>query len=323
MSKRKYTLDDVRQTYKGKDAWWTVTLVDPVASRLILLTANYTNMTPNQISLLSFAIGMIAAYNFYLGSAVALLMGAVLYHISFTLDCMDGKIARLKGTGSMFGVLMDIMLDHIRVAICGVALTVGQFQRTGDHTYLYLAFLFLGVYFFRHYNALMIYKLRRQMRGRLKKAYKQRERETKIALRARWLNIEAWLDPGEVPSLEAINAQKAAPLADSPVLTTETNGVPIANRRKIDLQQAFKSKFSWYLKIRDALLARRIRMHLFSGIEFQMFVFIVAPIVGFLKAFIIGGAALLLLFELAIIYKLWLSMKDYSRELAKLGEPDI
>ena len=29
-----FTLDDVKQTYKRKDAWWTVLLVDPVASRL-------------------------------------------------------------------------------------------------------------------------------------------------------------------------------------------------------------------------------------------------------------------------------------------------
>jgi phosphatidylglycerophosphate synthase len=26
--------------------------------------------------------------------------GAVLFHLSFVIDCMDGKIARLNGTGS-------------------------------------------------------------------------------------------------------------------------------------------------------------------------------------------------------------------------------
>ena len=53
--KKKFTLEDVRETYKKKDAWWTVLLVDPIASRLILPTANYTNITPNQLSLFSFA----------------------------------------------------------------------------------------------------------------------------------------------------------------------------------------------------------------------------------------------------------------------------
>ena len=98
MTDGKYTLSDVHSTYKAKDAWWTVLLVDPIASRLVVPVANYTNITPNQISAVSFVVGMFAAYSFYVGSAEALLVGAILYHISFILDCMDGKIARLKGT---------------------------------------------------------------------------------------------------------------------------------------------------------------------------------------------------------------------------------
>ncbi|MES9543959.1 CDP-alcohol phosphatidyltransferase family protein, partial [Actinomadura sp. NPDC000600] len=64
--------------------------------------------------------------------------------------------------------------------------------------------------------------------------------------------------------------------------------------------------------------------HLISGIEFQMGVFIVAPI----AAAIVPGAIIpvvvlsgvgLLAFELIIIYKFWLSSRDYSRSLAKLN----
>ncbi|AQS57120.1 CDP-alcohol phosphatidyltransferase family protein [Novibacillus thermophilus] len=323
MTDGKYTLSDVHSTYKAKDAWWTVLFVDPIASRLVVPVANYTNITPNQISIVSFIVGMIAAYSFYVGSTDALLTGAILYHISFILDCMDGKIARLKGNGSMFGVLLDIMLDHIRVIVCGVALTVGQFQLTGDHTFLFLALLFMFVYFFRHYNALTLYKLRRQMRGKIKKARANRNKEEKALVRAHWLHTEHWIDdshPASALKEDVERAERVLSEAEEKVRRYTEGRVKedAEEKRKIDLQQAFKSKFPRYLKIREMLLRNRIRMHLFSGIEFQMFIFIIAPIVGFIPEIILFSSALLFMFELAIIYKLWLSTKDFEKELAKI-----
>lgn len=344
MEERKFTLQDVHQAYKSKDAWWTVLLVDPIASRLVVPVANYTNITPNQISIVSFILGVIAAYNFYLGTGLALITGAILYHISFILDCMDGKIARLKGTGSMFGVLLDIMLDHIRVVICGVALTIGQFQLTGDHTFLLLATLFIFVYFFRHYNALTLYKLRRQMRSRIKNAKAKRRKAERALARVHWLHIEEWIDDehaaaplltdmgGGVPRGPSQNLKKAVQrkveslveksdkeLPSKPAEVAEHDPAAIPKKNKIDLQQGFKSKFSWYLKIRDILLKNRIRMHLFSGIEYQMFIFVVAPIIGFIPQIMFFGSIVLFMFEMAIIYKLWLSTKDFEKELAKVN----
>lgn len=71
-------------------------------------------------------------------------------------------------------------------------------------------------------------------------------------------------------------------------------------------------------------MAGRIRPHLISGIEFQMGVFIVAPIAAaivsgaIIPVVVVSGAGLLV-FELIIIYKFWLSSRDYSRSLAKLN----
>lgn len=46
-----FSLTDVQErTYKPKDAWWTVYLVDPLASRLVTVTANRTSLTPNQLT---------------------------------------------------------------------------------------------------------------------------------------------------------------------------------------------------------------------------------------------------------------------------------
>lgn len=313
--RRKFTLQEVKETFKKKDAWWTVLLVDPVAARLILPTANYTNITPNQLSLFSFALGLTAVYCFFIGSYTALVIGALLYHISFIIDCMDGKIARLKGTGSTFGMLLDISLDHIRVVLCGAALTYSQYRITGDVTYLYLAFLFLAAYCARHINALQLYKLRREMRGKLRKARRKLKRTAEAA--------GIVIDEPEVQNSDKPEEDDEEAMEKESLDRSEQEVDPekeLLQKKKVDLQQEFKSKFSTYMKIRDFFLEKRIRMHLFSGIEFQMFIFIVAPIFGIIKETIIVSTILLMAFEAAILYKIWLSTKDFQREFNRIQE---
>ncbi|NED79942.1 CDP-alcohol phosphatidyltransferase family protein, partial [Streptomyces sp. SID11233] len=42
---------------KKRDAWWTVLLVDPLATPLVRLTARYTRITPNQITWAALILG--------------------------------------------------------------------------------------------------------------------------------------------------------------------------------------------------------------------------------------------------------------------------
>ncbi|SFS75589.1 CDP-alcohol phosphatidyltransferase family protein [Marininema halotolerans] len=318
MERQKYTLEEVKSAYKKKDAWWTVLLVDPVASRLVIPTANYTNITPNQLSIFSFILGLSAVYCFYLGDYAALVTGAILYHISFIVDCMDGKIARLKGTGSSFGVLLDISLDHIRVVLCGAALCYSQYRITGDISFLYLAYLFLAVYCARHINALNLFKVRRDMRGKLRKA---RKKLRKTAIEAGVIVEESEAKPEEDEDNHQDEEESLDQIA-APKEVEEEDDL-LQKKKKIDLQQGFKKRFSFYLGIREFFLNRRIRMHLFSGIEFQMFIFVLAPILGFIKETIIFSCAGLLIFEVAILYKIWLSTKDFEREFSRIKEKQM
>ena len=99
---QRLTLQEIRdRTYKDRDAWWTVWLVDPVASRLVRLVAPYRWITPNRLTMTAFVFGLAAAACFAQQDRAWLVAGAVLYHLSFVIDCMDGKIARLNGTGSI------------------------------------------------------------------------------------------------------------------------------------------------------------------------------------------------------------------------------
>ena len=88
-------------------------------------------------------------------------------HISFVLDCVDGKIARLKGTGSVFGMWLDYSFDRYRVLACTGALMYGQYQRSGEVYFIWLAVLVTFLDMLRYMDALQVYKLRLEMGRRL------------------------------------------------------------------------------------------------------------------------------------------------------------
>ncbi|MFI0357202.1 CDP-alcohol phosphatidyltransferase family protein [Actinomadura sp. 9N407] len=305
-----FTLEDVRQrTYKARDAWWTVMLVDPLASRLVRVTANRTKVTPNQLTVGALILGLAAGVCFAMASWPYLLLGALLYHLSFTLDCMDGKIARLKGTGSVFGAWLDYIFDRVRVLACAIALMGGQYAATGNVAYVWTTVAVVFLDMLRYMDALEIYKVRAQMRGKLN-TLRAEAQELELAVQ------QAGRDEMGEDLRSAEGALRPDPEADM-------EDQVVGDNPNVELQAGFNKRFPWYARIRNGLRRGRIRPHLISGIEFQMGVFIVAPI----AAAIIPGAIIpvialsgagMLAFELVIIYKFWLSTHDYSRSLAKL-----
>jgi phosphatidylglycerophosphate synthase len=288
-----FTLEDVQsQTYKARDAWWTVFLVDPLAGRLVVRIANRTSITPNQLTWGALVLGLGSAACFVMSSWQWLIAGALLYHLSFVFDCVDGKIARLKGTGTVLGGWLDYVFDRVRVLACTIALMWGQYAATGKDLYPLLG---VGVVFLdmlRYVDAFQVAKVRRQMRTELELAIEESAGTARPAFMDDLLREDPELDPDQVK-------EEVAEL--------------------IDLQQEFRERFSWYLRVRDWLRDHRVRTHLVSGIEFQMAVFIVGPLIDQVAPVTIGAAALLLVFELAIMYKLWLSSRDFTRALTEIG----
>lgn len=158
-----FTLDDILATRKPRDSWWTVFAVDPVACRLALLTANHTSITPNGLTGLSMLLGVASAACFAAGELAA---GAALFYLSFTVDCMDGKIARLKGSGTSFGLWLDYVGDRVRVAGCAFGFAVGE----GDLWALWLAAGIVVLDLFRYVNGPQLLRVREASRDRVRAA---------------------------------------------------------------------------------------------------------------------------------------------------------
>ncbi|MEU8875587.1 CDP-alcohol phosphatidyltransferase family protein [Streptomyces javensis] len=328
-------LAEVRRiTEKKRDAWWTVMLVDPVATPLVRWVARYTRATPNQLTWGAFLVGLGSAACFAQGDWRWLLLGAVLYHVSFIFDCMDGKLARLTGTGSVFGAWLDFVFDRIRVLVCSVALMGGQYARTDDVLYLWLALAVASLDALRYIDSLEIFKIRHGMRKQIKarmRAARKAENQAELAFMEDLLreNPEADLetDRDTVAPLEPVAPQEPVAALEATAMpgataALEATAAPVsaqvpAPRRPavVDLHQEFRRRFPWWVRCRNFLQRHRIRAHLISGIEFQMGVFIIGPAVDAVVATTVVSGALLLVFELAIIYKLLLSTRDFTRTI--------
>ncbi|MFF1692814.1 CDP-alcohol phosphatidyltransferase family protein [Streptomyces sp. NPDC058257] len=316
-------LDEVRRiTQKKRDAWWTVVLVDPVATPLVRWTAMRTRITPNQITWGAFLLGLVSAAFFALGDWQWLVVGAVVYHFSFILDCMDGKVARLTGTGSVFGAWLDFVFDRIRVMACAVALMGGQFHRTGDAFYIWAAVAVVALDTLRYINGLEIFKIRHTMRKQIKvrmRAARRAENEAELAFMEDLLreNPEADIEQ----DMQKTRSEMGVPeTPEAPETEGAEGAAPAPKRQIIDLHQEFRGKFPAYLRARSFLLRHRIRTHLVSGIEFQMGVFMIGPLFDVVLPATIVSGALLLVFELAIIYKLLLSTRDFTRTIDSFEE---
>ncbi|MFF3492551.1 CDP-alcohol phosphatidyltransferase family protein [Streptomyces sp. NPDC002795] len=309
------SLPEVRRiTQKKRDAWWTVMLVDPIATPLVRVTARWTRITPNQITWGALILGLGAAGCFAMGDWRWLIAGALIYHLSFVLDCMDGKVARLTGQGSVFGAWLDYIFDRVRVMACAVALMGGQFHRTGDLIYVWLAVAVVFLDGLRYINSLEIFKTRHTMRKQIKarmRAARRAQNADDIAFMEDLLRA----NPSADIEQDLHGAAAATEEHDGDTQSQLQEVEPAPRPKVVDLHQEFRSRFPVYLRFRSFLLRHRIRTHLVSGIEFQMAVFIVGPLLDQVIGATVVAGVLLLVFELAIVYKLLLSTRDFGRTL--------
>jgi phosphatidylglycerophosphate synthase len=107
---------------KPVDSWWTVIAIDPIAARLVPLLARARFITPTRLTLTAFALGLASVVAFGLGE---LALGAVLFELRFLLDCLDGKLARYRGSSSPAGAFVDVACDMVVVGLCYGALVAG------------------------------------------------------------------------------------------------------------------------------------------------------------------------------------------------------
>jgi phosphatidylglycerophosphate synthase len=127
------TVEATPQGAKRRDYWWTVLLVDPLAVPIAKFVAARRLLSADQVTWVSAVFGLPVGIAFGWGSRAGLIVGAVLFYISFLLDCVDGKVARALGTMSPAGVTIDQIADGARRASATLGLTAYLWKVAEPH----------------------------------------------------------------------------------------------------------------------------------------------------------------------------------------------
>lgn len=123
-----------RASKKRKDInWFTQHVARPPAAALVYLLRN-TPITPNQVTFLATVVCAAAGAILALtpGSYWGLVIGALVFELSFVLDCVDGQLARLKKIASPLGHLLDFLMDELKATLVYGCVTIRLWQEWGD-----------------------------------------------------------------------------------------------------------------------------------------------------------------------------------------------
>lgn len=134
------TFEVYLRTRKVPDFWWNLYVCRPLAAVLVACLEK-TRVTPDQITLVSFAVAVAAAgvlltWPGYLG----LVTGVLVLEASYVLDCTDGMLARLRGTASPAGHLLDFLMDELKAFALVGAVAVRLYREHAQ-----VVFLLLGI----------------------------------------------------------------------------------------------------------------------------------------------------------------------------------
>jgi hypothetical protein len=114
-----------RRTAKAKDIFWNRYVARPLASVLVAALER-TAVTPNQITIASLLVFLVAAgIMIVLPGHGGLAIAVAVIELSYVLDCVDGQLARMRGSSSPIGAHFDFLMDELKAFIL-VAATAGR-----------------------------------------------------------------------------------------------------------------------------------------------------------------------------------------------------
>ncbi|GLY14688.1 hypothetical protein Kisp01_17030 [Kineosporia sp. NBRC 101677] len=136
----------LREAARGGDGFFSTFVLRKLSWRLTD-RAERLGLTPNQVTAVSFALGLAAAALIATGDRLPAVIGAVVLQLCVVIDCVDGELARYRRRFSRFGAWLDASTDRIKefAVVFGLALAGTQ----ADQDLWPLAALAIGVQTFR------------------------------------------------------------------------------------------------------------------------------------------------------------------------------
>jgi hypothetical protein len=128
--------DAYRRTQKPKDIFWNRFVARPAAA-VLLVPLERSRVTPNQVTFASlFVFAAAAAMLIALPGQRGLVLSVVVIELSYVLDCVDGQLARLRGTSTPVGAHLDFLMDELKAFLLVAAAGVRLWRELGSTNWL-------------------------------------------------------------------------------------------------------------------------------------------------------------------------------------------
>ncbi len=128
--------DAYRRTQKPNDLLWNRFVARPLAAAL-LVPLERSAITPNQVTLATLLVfAVAAAIVAFLPSWTALLLGVAVLEFAYVLDCVDGQLARLRGTSTPIGAHLDFLMDELKAFLLVAAVGIRLWRADGQVRWL-------------------------------------------------------------------------------------------------------------------------------------------------------------------------------------------
>lgn len=121
---------------------YTRYIIDPISRLIVLAILRFNlNFKPYFYTYFGLLLAFVSAYLFLNQKYI---YGAFLFQFSIIFDCVDGYVARIKNSGSIFGIMSDGLADFLRVFINLFALKLEFYSNiyTIDFFTIYLSYIF-------------------------------------------------------------------------------------------------------------------------------------------------------------------------------------
>ena len=142
--KEKISYEEVKELFHGYEPWLNIIFFRWFTLPLTWFVVNYTRITPNQITSVASAFGILSALSYFNQKPI---MGTSFFFLSYTFDAIDGKVARAQNTASDFGAWLDIFADRLNLITISIGISWFTWLNNGEPSIFILNAFFLGLFF--------------------------------------------------------------------------------------------------------------------------------------------------------------------------------
>ena len=100
-----------------------------------------TPVTPNQVTIISLILGLIAGVFFSFGGHTHTITAGLIFFLCVVFDQCDGEVARIKNMETEFGRSFDIIVDSIVSAAIVAGITFALYKASGSGFHIIIGLL--------------------------------------------------------------------------------------------------------------------------------------------------------------------------------------